>query len=80
MKGGFISADDFDRIVDPKKMVRNPRRDLKLASEYRSNFTYFLFLFIQTFGIVNSSEEGYIYRSTLAEKNFHSPKTLQSML
>jgi fumarate hydratase, class II len=33
VKGGFISADDFDRIVDPKKMVGNPRRDLKLASE-----------------------------------------------
>jgi fumarate hydratase class II len=24
----FISAEDFDRIVDPKKMVGNPRRDL----------------------------------------------------
>jgi len=33
VKGGFISAKDFDRIVDPKKMVGNPRHDLKLASE-----------------------------------------------
>jgi fumarate hydratase, class II len=31
VKGGFVSADDFDRIVDPKKMVGNPRRDLGLA-------------------------------------------------
>ncbi|AAM04432.1 TPA: class II fumarate hydratase [Methanosarcina acetivorans] len=33
VKGGFISAEDFDRIVDPKKMVGDPRHDLKLASE-----------------------------------------------
>lgn len=33
VKSGFISAEDFDRIVDPKKMVGNPRHDLKLASE-----------------------------------------------
>ena len=25
---GFISGEDFDRAVDPKKMVGNPRRDL----------------------------------------------------
>ena len=25
-----VSADDFDRIVDPKTMVGNPRRDLGL--------------------------------------------------
>ncbi len=31
VRGGFVSADDFDRIVDPKKMVGNPRRDLGLA-------------------------------------------------
>ena len=30
VKGGFISAEDFDRIVDPKKMVGDPRRDLGL--------------------------------------------------
>ncbi len=28
LSGGFISAEDFNRIVDPKKMVGNPRRDL----------------------------------------------------
>jgi fumarate hydratase class II len=26
-----VSAEDFDRIVDPKKMVGNPRRDLQLS-------------------------------------------------
>jgi fumarate hydratase class II len=31
VSGGFVSADDFDRVVDPKKMVGNPRRDLGLA-------------------------------------------------
>jgi fumarate hydratase class II len=33
VKGGFISAEDFDRIVDPKKMVGDPRQDLKLSPE-----------------------------------------------
>jgi fumarate hydratase class II len=28
LSGGFISAEEFDRVVDPKKMVGNPRRDL----------------------------------------------------
>ncbi len=28
VSGGFVSAEEFDRIVDPKKMVGNPRRDL----------------------------------------------------
>jgi fumarate hydratase, class II len=28
LSGGFISSDEFDRVVDPKKMVGNPRRDL----------------------------------------------------
>jgi fumarate hydratase class II len=31
LKLGFVSAADFDRIVDPKKMVGNPRGDLGLA-------------------------------------------------
>jgi fumarate hydratase class II len=31
LKSGFVSAEEFDRIVDPKKMVGNPRRDLGLA-------------------------------------------------
>jgi fumarate hydratase class II len=31
LKLGFVSAADFDRIVDPKKMVGNPRRDLGLS-------------------------------------------------
>jgi fumarate hydratase class II len=31
LKSGFVSADEFDRIVDPKKMVGNPRRDLGMA-------------------------------------------------
>jgi fumarate hydratase, class II len=31
VNGGFVSAEEFDRVVDPKKMVGNPRRDLRLA-------------------------------------------------
>ncbi|HZF41722.1 MAG TPA: lyase family protein, partial [Blastocatellia bacterium] len=31
VKGGFVSAEEFDRIVDPRKMVGNPRRDLGMA-------------------------------------------------
>jgi fumarate hydratase class II len=31
VNGGFVSAEEFDRIVDPKKMVGNPRRDLGIA-------------------------------------------------
>ena len=31
VNGGFVSAEDFDRIVNPKKMVGNPRRDLGMA-------------------------------------------------
>jgi fumarate hydratase class II len=30
VNGGFISAEDFDKIVNAKKMVGNPRRDLGL--------------------------------------------------
>lgn len=32
LKSGFVNAADFDRIVDPKTMVGNPRRDLSMAS------------------------------------------------
>jgi fumarate hydratase, class II len=32
LKSEFISAEEFDRIVDPKKMVDDPRRDLRVAS------------------------------------------------
>ena len=32
LKTGFVGAEDFDRIVDPKTMVGNPRRDLGIAS------------------------------------------------
>jgi fumarate hydratase, class II len=28
LNGGFISAEEFDKVMDPKKMVGNPRRDL----------------------------------------------------
>ena len=31
VNGGFVSAEEFDRIVDPGKMVGNPRRDLGMA-------------------------------------------------
>jgi fumarate hydratase class II len=31
LKSGFVTAGDFDRIVDPNKMVGNPRKDLNLA-------------------------------------------------
>jgi fumarate hydratase class II len=31
LKSGFVSAGDFDRIVDPNKMVGHPRKDLNLA-------------------------------------------------
>jgi hypothetical protein len=30
--GGFINAEEFDRVVDPKKMVGNPRRDLGIPN------------------------------------------------
>ncbi len=30
--GGFISAEEFDKVMDPKKMVGNPRRDLGVSS------------------------------------------------
>ena len=30
--GGFITAEDFDRAVDPRKMVGDPRRDLGIRS------------------------------------------------
>ncbi len=32
IRSGHVSAEEFDRIVDPKKMVGNPRRDLGLTS------------------------------------------------
>jgi fumarate hydratase class II len=31
LKGGFVSAAEFDRIVDPKTMVGNPHGDLRMA-------------------------------------------------
>jgi len=30
VQGGFLSGEDFDRLVDPSKMVGDPRRDLGL--------------------------------------------------
>jgi fumarate hydratase, class II len=32
LKGGFISTEEFDKAMDPKKMVGNPRRDLGMSS------------------------------------------------
>ena len=32
IQSGHVSAEEFDRIVDPKKMVGNPHRDLGLSS------------------------------------------------
>lgn len=32
LSGGFISAEEFDRVVDPKKMVGNPHRNLGIPS------------------------------------------------
>ena len=32
MKIGLISAEEFDRIIDPKKMVDRPHRDLSAIS------------------------------------------------
>ena len=32
LSGGFISAEEFDKVMDPKKMVGNPRRDLGVSS------------------------------------------------
>jgi len=32
LKTGFVAAEEFDRIVDPKKMVGNPHRDLGISS------------------------------------------------
>jgi fumarate hydratase class II len=31
LKSGFVSAEEFDRIVDPKTMVGNPRGDLQMV-------------------------------------------------
>jgi len=31
LKGGFVGAEEFDRIVDPKKMVGSPHRDLGIT-------------------------------------------------
>jgi len=31
VNGGFVSAEEFDRIVDPKNMAGNPRRDLGMV-------------------------------------------------
>jgi fumarate hydratase, class II len=31
LKGGVVSAEEFDRIVDPKKMVGNPHIDLGIT-------------------------------------------------
>jgi hypothetical protein len=31
LKSGFIGAEEFDRIVDPEKMVGNPHGDLKMV-------------------------------------------------
>jgi hypothetical protein len=30
--GGFISAEEFDRVADPKKIIGDPRRDLGMPS------------------------------------------------
>jgi fumarate hydratase class II len=30
LKLGYVKPEDFDRLVDPRKMVGNPRRDLGL--------------------------------------------------
>ncbi len=32
LRSGYVTADEFDRIVDPKKMVGDPHRDLGLSS------------------------------------------------
>ena len=32
LKLGYVSSEEFDKIVDPKKMVGNPRKDLGLSS------------------------------------------------
>jgi hypothetical protein len=31
VNGGLVSAEEFDRIVDPKNMAGNPRHDLGMA-------------------------------------------------
>ena len=33
LKLGYVNSEEFDRIVNPKKMVGNPRRDLGMASQ-----------------------------------------------
>lgn len=32
LKTGFVSAEEFDRVVDPATMVGNPRRDLGMTA------------------------------------------------
>ena len=31
VRSGYVSAKEFDKLVDPKRMVGNPRRDLGLS-------------------------------------------------
>jgi fumarate hydratase class II len=33
LKLGYVNSDEFDRIVDPKKMVGNPRKDLGMPTK-----------------------------------------------
>jgi hypothetical protein len=37
LKRGFISAEEFDLVVDPKKMVDDPHRDLSVISLTRES-------------------------------------------
>jgi fumarate hydratase, class II len=32
LKLGYVNSEDFDRIVDPKNMVGNPRKDLGMTT------------------------------------------------
>jgi fumarate hydratase, class II len=35
LKLGYVNSEDFDRIVDPKNMVGNPRKDLGMTPRNR---------------------------------------------
>ena len=34
LQSGFISAEDYDRLIDPGKLTGNPRRDLGFESSF----------------------------------------------
>lgn len=32
LKPGYVTADEFDKLIQPSKMVGNPRKDLRISA------------------------------------------------